>query len=358
MAHQVRLAKAWNYAYRVSTTRIPLWDNARFLAITLVVLGHALTKTTAATDSAYVLYTVIYLFHIPLFVFLSGYFSSADAPTLKRLQSVLVDLLLPYLIFESVWSIIQSVNAGEFLFNPLRASWTLWFLLSLAAWRILLPYIALIPFPLVVSTAIAVLSGYWSVDQTLSLSRTLAFLPFFVLGWQARNWGVGEWWLSRSESTTLWTRVGSAVTFAAIVTAVALNLEWLRAVGFRKLLTADMSYVDAGFEQWFSGAGRFGVFVLATLMIAAFVVLTPRRSTWFTTLGGATMTVYLLHSFVLAPLRQTDLLSGAISWWHLLLVVLGSIGLTIFLAQPFVARLFAPLTRPSWILPSTWATRP
>jgi fucose 4-O-acetylase-like acetyltransferase len=43
-----------------------LWDNARFLAITLVVLGHALTKTTAATDSAYVLYTVIYLFHIPL----------------------------------------------------------------------------------------------------------------------------------------------------------------------------------------------------------------------------------------------------------------------------------------------------
>ena len=92
----------------MSSPRIPLWDNARFLAITLVVLGHALTKTTAATESAYVLYTVIYLFHIPLFVFLSGYFSSADAPTLKRLQSVLVDLLLPYLIFESIWSIIQS----------------------------------------------------------------------------------------------------------------------------------------------------------------------------------------------------------------------------------------------------------
>ena len=119
MYHQARLAGRWNYACRVSATRIPLWDNARFLAITLVVLGHALTKTTAATDSAYVLYTVIYLFHIPLFVFLSGYFSSADAPTLKRLQSVLVDLLIPYLIFESIWSIIQSVNAGEFLFLSL-----------------------------------------------------------------------------------------------------------------------------------------------------------------------------------------------------------------------------------------------
>ncbi len=143
------------------------------------------------------------------------------------------------------------------------------------------------------------------------------------------------------------------MTFVAIVTAVALNVERLRAVGFRKLLTADMGYVDAGFDQWFSGAGRFGVFVIAVLMIAAFVALTPRRTTWFTAFGGATMTVYLLHSFVLAPLRATELLSGAISWWHLVLVVLGSIGLTVTLAQPFATRLFAPLTRPSWMLPST-----
>jgi fucose 4-O-acetylase-like acetyltransferase len=96
---------------------------------------------------------------------------------------------------------------------------------------------------------------------------------------------------------------------------------------------------------------------MATLMIAAFVVLTPRRNTWFTALGGATMTVYLLHSFVLTPLRATEILSGALSWWHLVLVVLGSIGLTVALAQPFVTRLFAALTRPSWVLPSTRAVQ-
>jgi fucose 4-O-acetylase-like acetyltransferase len=91
-------------------------------------------------------------------------------------------------------------------------------------------------------------------------------------------------------------------------------------------------------------------------MIAAFVVLTPRRMTWFTALGGATMTVYLLHSFVLAPLRQTEILSGAVAWWHLVLMVLGSIGLTVLLAQPLVARFFSLLTRPTWVLPSTRAT--
>lgn len=334
----------------MASTRIALWDNARFLAITLVVLGHALTKTTAGTESSYILYTAIYLFHIPLFVFLSGYFASADAPTLKRVQGVVVDLLVPYLIFETVWSLIQSINAGVLLFNPLRPSWTLWFLLSLAAWRILLPYLVVVPAPLVVSILIAVASGYWSVDQTLSLSRTLAFLPFFVLGWLARSRGLGEWWLARSRKTTHLMRGGALSLLTGILVAIALNVEWLRAVGFRKLLTADMSYANAGFDQWFSGGLRLGVFIMATLMIAAFIVLTPQATTWFSALGGATMTIYLLHSFVLAPLRATDVLSGEVAVWHLLLIVLGSGGLTVLLAQPILTRVFAPLTHPTWII--------
>jgi len=346
----VRVEGVANYAEGVASTRIALWDNARFLAITLVVLGHALTKTAAATESSYILYTAIYLFHIPLFVFLSGYFSSADAPTLKRVQGVVVDLLVPYLIFETVWSLIQSINAGAVVFNPLRPSWTLWFLLSLAAWRILLPYLAVIPAPLITSTFIAVASGYWSVDQTLSLSRTLAFLPFFVLGWKARGLGLGDWWLAQSRKATLLWRGAALSILLGVLVAIALNAGRLRSVGFRKLLTADMSYATAGFEQWFSGGLRFGVFIIATLMMAAFIILTPQATTWFTALGGATLTIYLLHSFVLAPLRATDVLSGEVAWWHLLLIVLGSIGLTVLLAQPSVTRLFAPLTHPTWAL--------
>jgi fucose 4-O-acetylase-like acetyltransferase len=334
----------------VTTARIALWDNARFLAITLVVLGHALTKTTPATDAAYVLYISIYLFHIPLFVFLSGYFSSAEEPTTKRIQSVIVDLLAPYLIFESIWSAIHSVNAGAFLFNPLRPSWTLWFLLSLAAWRILLPYIASLPAPLTLSIVIALASGYWGVDQTLSLSRTLAFLPFFVLGWRARGWGAGEWWLSRQPATVLSWRIASAAVLAGVVASVALLTDTLRAVGFRKLLTADMAYQQAGFEEWFAGGFRLGVFILAAVMLVAFIALTPRRHTWFSALGGATMTVYLLHSFVLAPLRATEVLSGEIPWWHLIAIILGSVALSVVLASPWVQRLASPLVRPRWVL--------
>lgn len=341
----------------MTKARIALWDNARFVAIALVVLGHALTKTVAETDSSFVLYVTIYLFHIPLFVFLSGFFASAEAPTPERIKSVVVDLLIPYLIFEFIWSMIQSVQAEQFLFNPLRPSWTLWFLLSLAAWRILLPYLVQIPMPLLVSTVLAVWSGYWSVDQTLSLSRTLAFLPFFVLGWHAKAWGFQAWWQSRSPRQVVIIRTSGMVWLVGVLTLVWQSRDVLREWGIRKLLTADTGYVDAGFEQWFAGGFRVGLFVLATTMIGAFVVSMPRRHLWISSLGAGTMTVYLLHSFVLAPLRATPVLSGSLSWWHLALIVVGSIALTVVLALPATQRAVKLLIRPTWVLPKPSVTQ-
>lgn len=330
--------------------RIALGDNARFVAIVLVVLGHALTKTVSETDTTFVLYVTIYLFHIPLFVFLSGYFSPAEAPTVKRIQGVVVYLLIPYLIFETIWSVIQSVQAGEILFNPLRPSWTLWFLLSLAAWRILLPYLVMVPMPLVMSLVIAVSSGYWSVDQTLSLSRTLAFLPFFVLGWHAKQWGIDTFWLSRFRSTVAFGRMATGAWFAGLLAVVWWERDLVRASGIRKLLTADTSYAQAGFDLWFAGGIRLALFLMATIMIVAFLALMPRRQLWISALGAGTMSVYLIHSFVLAPLRQTPILQGEITGWHLVAIIVGSVMLTILLAHPMVRRVLGPLIQPRWVL--------
>jgi fucose 4-O-acetylase-like acetyltransferase len=334
----------------VTTKRVALWDNARFLAIILVVIGHGLTKMVGANPEAYVLYVSIYLFHIPLFVFLSGYFQRADAPTPERIRGVLVDLVIPYLLLELIWSTIHSIQAGEILFNPLRPSWTLWFLLSLAAWRIALPYLVALPAPLTISILIALGSGYWGVDQTLSLSRTLAFLPFFVLGWRVRQTSVPQRWMELSVRQVVAIRVIAASVLAGVVVAVAATEPWLRAIGLRSWLTADKAYLEVGLDQWWAGGVRAGLFVVAGVMVVSFLALVPRRSLWFTVLGSGTMTVYLLHSFVLAPLRETGVLAGEVSGWVIALVILGSIALSAVLAHPWTTRVFAPLIRPTWAL--------
>ena len=86
--------------------------------------------------------------------------------------------------------------------------------------------------------------------------------------------------------------------------------------------------------------------VIAAAMIVAFLILIPRGHTWFTQFGQATMYVYLLHTFVLYPLRENGILDGERPLWFLILVLVGALGLTVALSTPFIRRVFRPLVEP------------
>ncbi len=46
--------------------RVPFWDNARWIAITLVVVGHGILPQIGEDDAAYSVYLIIYSFHMPV----------------------------------------------------------------------------------------------------------------------------------------------------------------------------------------------------------------------------------------------------------------------------------------------------
>src|SRR5690606_38107439 len=50
-----------------SKKRVPVWDNARFLCVTLVVIGHGIQRITYDDDYALIVYLFIYEFHMPAF---------------------------------------------------------------------------------------------------------------------------------------------------------------------------------------------------------------------------------------------------------------------------------------------------
>lgn len=56
-------------------TRIYKWDNIKFILILLVVLGHFVDVYTSESDNMKALFFTIYIFHMPLFIFISGLFS-------------------------------------------------------------------------------------------------------------------------------------------------------------------------------------------------------------------------------------------------------------------------------------------
>lgn len=50
-------------------------DGLKFLMICLVTTGHAIEPTRNISEKSCLIYSVIYSFHMPLFVLLSGFFS-------------------------------------------------------------------------------------------------------------------------------------------------------------------------------------------------------------------------------------------------------------------------------------------
>jgi len=83
------------------------------------------------------------------------------------------------------------------------------------------------------------------------------------------------------------------------------------------------------------------------------LVLVPRRATVVTALGQATMYVYLLHSFVLYPIRESGVVGGddRSGWPWLVGLIAFALLITIGLASRPVRRLFRPLVepRPRWL---------
>jgi fucose 4-O-acetylase-like acetyltransferase len=339
--------------------RVPLWDNARWIAITLMVVGHGILKLIHESDTAYELYLFIYAFHVPVFVAVSGYFAKSGPPGSRQLQRLLTDIVFPYVIFETIWTVLRWLLGGTFWLDYSTASWTLWFLITLAVWRLALPYIVLLRYPLLISIVISVGAGYLtSIDSTFALSRTLGLLPFFVFGWKLRQWQVTGRWLDLGGRTVWRWRAGAVALFAALATVIVLNITTLREIQIRRFLLYDEAYPEFGYDQFWAGAIRLGFILLAFALVVAFLLLMPRRSTWFTSLGGATMYIYLLHSFLLYPLRETGALDGPKPWWVLPGMIVLSIAISVALSLPLVRRVFRPLVQPKarWLFRTQVAT--
>lgn len=327
--------------------RVPLWDNARWIAITLMVVGHGILKLISESDAAYSTYLFIYAFHVGVFVTVSGYFAKSGTPNGRQMKRVFTDILLPYLIFETIWTVVRWVSGGEFWLDYSSASWTLWFLLALAVWRIVLPYIVLLRWPLLISIALSIGAGYFAnIDSLFALSRTLGFLPFFVFGWSLRQWQVTGRWLSMSPSTIWRWRAVAIALFAALAVSVTLGIDAWRDMKLRRFLLYDESYTSIGYPEWWAGGIRLAVMLIAFALVIAFLMLMPRRTTWFTGLGAATMYIYLLHTFLLFPIREGGVLAGPQPWWVLPAVIAFCVAVSIVLSMPFIRWVFRPLVEP------------
>lgn len=332
--------------------RVPFWDNARFACIVLVVLGHASQRLTYDSDIALGLYLLIYAFHMPAFAVISGYFSKSDPPNRRQMARIVTDILLPYVIFEGLWTLLKWIVEGRANPNLTEPSWTLWFLLALGIFRLVLPYLALLRWPLLWTVVISIGAGYLpNIDSTFSLSRTLGLLPFFTLGWWLREHDIVER-LGLLRRRPWWVLVAATGLFVVAAWVAWFFVDDWRAMNLREWLFYDENYASIGGTQWWAGGVRLALMVVAVVLSTAFFALLPRGTHFWTHFGQYTMYVYLLHSFVLYPFRESGVLRDLDpTWLWLPIVIVASVLIALGLATRPVRRLFRPLVepRPAWL---------
>lgn len=122
---------------------------------------------------------------MPLFVFVSGYFSKNVE---KRRNRAFEDLLIPYFISQFLWLIYQGIfnHSFDVIKNVFYPQFSLWYLLALFIWRLLLPDLKKIKGILPVSALLYVFGMFCTgINNNFAMQRTIGFLIFFLLGYFA-----------------------------------------------------------------------------------------------------------------------------------------------------------------------------
>ena len=170
-------------------------DSIKGLLIILVIMGHVITSFNNTNLINHGVMGLIYIFHMPLFILISGYLTkNPEQQSQQNMWRGVWRIFVPMVIFHVISTTRVWYFEGNFL-ETLTLKFPygiLWYLISLIWWRIMLYYTpkAMLHRPalyLGIALAVSLFSGVIHLPPYLSLQRTLNFYIFFLMGYYYRQ---------------------------------------------------------------------------------------------------------------------------------------------------------------------------
>lgn len=175
-------------------------DNAKGILITLVVIGHMLLPIQGTTRGVTNFFYMIYTFHMPAFVFISGLLAQRIYTRVPKryfngrrwCSTLWLYLLFQFILF---FSEIPAYGRTTRFSDFLHTSGAPWYLLALLLWYLMIPFFYAyrnFPYSLIAwifLTIMSLASGYLAsgalagLGDFLALDRVIAFAPFFFAGY-------------------------------------------------------------------------------------------------------------------------------------------------------------------------------
>ncbi|MHC1749295.1 MAG: acyltransferase family protein [Cellulosilyticaceae bacterium] len=311
--------------YELASPRNFLFDNLKGILIFLVVFGHSLEMIKEQHILLKTIYIFIYMFHMPAFVFVSGYFSkNVD----KCRNSAFKNFFIPFIIFNTLWNLISTVVTGPESFSFIIPGWALWYLISMFFWRIFLKDLVkiryIVPISLLIGLGVGIFTEF---NDLLSLSRTMVFLPFFLVGYF-----VTEYWVITIR------KPHKIFAFFIIIFTSALAIL----IANTDIFPIEFLYGSASFESntmpiGLGLVGRALLYMIGFAFIFVLLAMIDNKQTFFSKVGGNTFSVYILHTYLLSLVFVINRFIPNV-YINLAISLAASIGITYLLSRNTVSK--------------------
>lgn len=273
--------------------RLTLFDVLKGLLIILVVIGHFMHPVHNDNPVMSAGFDVIYLFYMPLFVFVSGLFAKGAYRDGKLNVNRIISYVVLGIAFQAALLVINGQNV--FSLRLLRFSSAPWYFIAMAWWYACLPVLHELGARrgLVATSVLALLWG--AVDLSggfLAISRAIAFLPWFAAGYYLRPQSVIAF--KKRHPVLL---AGAVMLFMLIVVARCLDPHSLDF--FFQRVYGDTPYMHGVVRGMLEKLVASAIALICSLAV---LKLLPEHAPRLEALGRRTLQVYVLHRLVRAAL--------------------------------------------------------
>ena len=258
-------------------------DSVKYWLIILVIAVHVIGGEFSKNPECAVIRRWLLMFLMPLFIFISGYFSRKKDG--KDFLKSIWKILEPLIIFHTIGITAEFLDKGSVSLSRVLTPWyVLWYLLCLIYWRLLLQ---IIPDSLLNKTSLIVIStfcisivaGFLPFGEIFSLQRALSFMPFFFLGYCMRNKNL----FLPPKYQKLYFLFFISFLIIPVFFPNILNLKY-----------------DNPYRSNYDALSRIFAFAIAIPMSLSFINICPNRP-WIAKQGKLTMQYYIYHALIIPP---------------------------------------------------------
>ncbi|PRR80287.1 acyltransferase family protein [Clostridium vincentii] len=268
-----------------------LFDNLKGFLIICVIIGNSLEYANPTSIDLNYFILFLYIFHMPLFAFISGYFNIRSKRTT---QEKVISILKIYLFAQIFYFLANKLLFGDLnsKINFFAPTWTMWYFISLMSWYIISDFIKNKKRWFIISILISLYVGFdQSIGSYASISRTFFFLPYFIAGM-----GFKEEYFEKLRKYKYKLAIVSVVFFIILYSVsdfvpVELFFEY----------TNYSTYSDSSL---FAFIIRIFHYISSFVVIAFLIGVAPKTRTSLSKIGQASLVLYVSHGFIIKLLYK------------------------------------------------------